>query len=112
MVNNLILLETSGLSKNFGGLGALVDFDFIIHPGEIVGLIGPNGAGKTTFFNLVSGEMRPTSGNIRFLGQPVSSLKPEHIAKKGIARTFQNIRLFKAMTVYENLRVALCCNSH
>jgi len=112
MKENSILLETFGLAKNFGGLGAIVDFDFVIHPGEIVGLIGPNGAGKTTFFNLISGEMGPTRGDIHFLGQSINGLKPEQVAKRGIARTFQNIRLFKAMTVYDNIRVALCCNAH
>jgi branched-chain amino acid transport system ATP-binding protein len=92
-------------------LAALVNFEFAIGKLEIVSLIGPNGAGKTTFFNVLAGELGPTKGDLRFQGKSIVGLKPEQIAKLGIARTFQNIRLFKGMTVAENVRVALGCHS-
>jgi len=108
---NSPLLEARGLTKYFGGLGALVNFDFSIGEREIVSLIGPNGAGKTTFFNILAGEMGPTQGDLRFQGKSIVGLKPERIANMGIARTFQNLRLFKGMTVFDNVRVAVGCRS-
>jgi branched-chain amino acid transport system ATP-binding protein len=108
---DLPLLEARGLTKYFEGLAALVNFEFAIGEREIVSLIGPNGAGKTTFFNVLAGELGPTKGDLRFQGKSIAGLKPEQIAKLGIARTFQNIRLFKGMTGAENVRVALGCRS-
>lgn len=100
------LLEINKLTKSFGGLKAVADFDLNINPGELVGLIGPNGAGKTTVFNLITGMYDPTLGNIKFQGHEISRLKPHKIAKLGITRTFQNIRLFPELTVLDNVRVA------
>ena len=100
----MALLEARRLCKNFEGLKAVVDFDMAVEPGEIVGLIGPNGAGKTTVFNLITGMVPLTSGTVQFRGEPLVGLRPNMIARKGIARTFQNIRLFKGMTVLDNVR--------
>jgi len=99
------VLEVDSLTLKFGGLTALDDVSFHIDEGEILGLIGPNGAGKTTCFNAVTGVYRPTSGDIRFDGQSVAGVKRFKITQRGIARTFQNIRLFKAMTALENVLV-------
>jgi branched-chain amino acid transport system ATP-binding protein len=99
------LLEVDALTLRFGGLTALDDVSFHIQAGEILGLIGPNGAGKTTCFNVMTGVYRPTSGEVRFDGQRLTGLKRHRITKLGIARTFQNIRLFKAMTALENVLV-------
>jgi branched-chain amino acid transport system ATP-binding protein len=96
------ILEGEGVKKYFGGLAAVAYIDFYIDQGEIVGLIGPNGAGKTTLFNLISGSLVPTSGTIRFRGANVTGLKPHQICKRGIARTFQLVKLFGDMTVLEN----------
>ncbi len=100
------LLEINKLTKSFGGLKAVADFDLNISPGELVGLIGPNGAGKTTVFNLITGMYDPTLGSIKFQGHEISRLKPHKIAELGITRTFQNIRLFPGLTVLDNVRVA------
>lgn len=100
------LLEVKGLGINFGGLRAVNRFDLTIEQGEIVGLIGPNGAGKTTVFNMISGYFRPSDGTIVFKGRPIVGLRPYQIARLGIARTFQNIRLFRDNTVLDNVRVA------
>lgn len=97
------ILEVTGMKKQFGGLAAVADVEFCIDQGEIVGLIGPNGAGKTTLFNLISGALAPTSGITRFKGQDITGLKPHQICKRGIARTFQLVNLFSAMTVLENV---------
>jgi branched-chain amino acid transport system ATP-binding protein len=97
------ILEGQGIIKNFGGLTALASVDFHIDRGEILGLIGPNGAGKTTLFNLISGSLVPTSGTIKFKGENITGLKPHRICKKGIARTFQMVKLFGNMTVLENI---------
>jgi branched-chain amino acid transport system ATP-binding protein len=94
------------VTKNFGGLRAVGDVSFRVKPKAIFGLIGPNGAGKTTVFNLVTGVYRADEGTIRFGGQDLVPLKPAQIAAAGIARTFQNIRLFGQLTVLENLLVA------
>lgn len=106
-----MLLETALLTKNFGGLTAVNNIDFKIDSGEIVAIIGPNGSGKTTFFNLLSGLIPPTSGTISFNGQHIHKMKPFNITALGIARTFQNIRLFGNMTVEENLTVSRHCRS-
>ncbi|MDR0578401.1 MAG: ABC transporter ATP-binding protein [Candidatus Accumulibacter sp.] len=100
------LLEISGLTQRFGGLQALTDFSFRLEEHELVGLIGPNGAGKTTVFNIVSGFYRPTAGRIVFGGRPVNGLKPHRITALGLARTFQNIRLWNDLTVLDNIRLA------
>ena len=99
------VLEVDGVTLKFGGITALDDVSFHIVEGEILGLIGPNGAGKTTCFNVMTGVYKPTSGHVRFLGQPLSGKKRYQITKLGIARTFQNIRLFKSMTALENVMV-------
>jgi branched-chain amino acid transport system ATP-binding protein len=99
------LLEVEKLTKRFGGLTANEDVSFTIREGEIAGLIGPNGAGKTTVFNSLAGFFAPTSGSVRFRGVELSGLPPEAIAANGIARTFQIVRIFKSMTVLENVMV-------
>jgi branched-chain amino acid transport system ATP-binding protein len=99
------LLEVQGLTKRFGGLVANEDVSFSLAAGEILGLIGPNGAGKTTLFNSLAGFFAPTAGTIRFEGQPIAGLPPERIAARGIARTFQIVRIFRSMTVVENVMV-------
>ncbi|GAB6036700.1 ABC transporter ATP-binding protein [Fundidesulfovibrio butyratiphilus] len=101
------VLEVHGLTKLFGGLAAVVQVEFSIRQGEIFGLIGPNGAGKTTLFNMLTGITRPTKGTVRFLGRNVTGRSPERIALMGMARTFQNIRLFGQMSVLDNVRVPL-----
>jgi ABC-type branched-subunit amino acid transport system ATPase component len=103
------LLRTRKLSKYFGGLIALNDFDFEIHEGMIVGLIGPNGAGKTTLFNCLTGVYPVEGGEMLFAGKRVRGLKSHAIARLGIARTFQNIRLFNHMTALENILVGRHC---
>ncbi|ONI37904.1 ABC transporter ATP-binding protein [Candidatus Epulonipiscium fishelsonii] len=100
------MLEVEKISVNFGGIKPVDQFDLSLQKGELVGLIGPNGAGKTTVFNLLTGVYTPTEGKITLEGKLISNLKPFQIAKKGITRTFQNIRLFKSMTVIENVKVA------
>ncbi|HXF69319.1 MAG TPA: ABC transporter ATP-binding protein [Thermoflexus sp.] len=99
------LLEVIRVSKAFGGLMALVDVSLRVWPGQIKGLIGPNGAGKTTLFNLITGMLRPTSGEIRFDGRSLVGLPPHRIAALGIARTFQNVQPFPGMTVLEHVLV-------
>ena len=99
------LLEVRGVGKHFGGLTALAGVTVEIRAGDIFGLIGPNGAGKTTLFNVVTGVYAPDSGSVVFDGRTVSGLKPHEIAHAGIARTFQNIRLFANMTALENVMV-------
>ena len=99
------VLEVDSVTLKFGGLTALEDVSFHIDEGEILGLIGPNGAGKTTCFNAVTGVYRVTSGDIRFNGASLTGMKRHQITRKGVARTFQNIRLFKTMTALENVLV-------
>jgi branched-chain amino acid transport system ATP-binding protein len=99
------LLEVIELSHNFGGLKALCDFSLKIFPGELVGLIGPNGAGKTTVFNLITGVFRISQGRITFRGGDISDWPSHRITAAGIARTFQNIRLFKELSVLDNVRL-------
>ncbi|HSO59233.1 MAG TPA: ABC transporter ATP-binding protein [Paenisporosarcina sp.] len=106
-----MVLELKNITKNFGGISALTDVSFKINKGEIFGLIGPNGAGKTTLFNVITNMFLPTSGEINFLGETISGIKPHKITDKGICRTFQNIRLFSQMTVLENVLVGGHCRS-
>jgi len=101
----------SDVSVHFGGLQALTEVNFDLRPGEIVSLIGPNGAGKTTIFNVITGVYRISGGSVTYDDQPISGLRPHHILARGIARTFQNIRLFTAMTALENVMVARHCRS-
>lgn len=105
------ILEISGLKKQFGGLKALGGVDFHIDEGEIVSVIGPNGAGKTTFFNTISGMFAPDEGTIVFEGRDIAGLTPDQITKRGISRTFQNVRLFPNMTVLENVMVGQHCRT-
>lgn len=100
-----VLLDVQHLSKRFGGLHAVNDVSFRVERGQIFSLIGPNGAGKTTVFNMVTGLIRPSSGSIRFDGEEISGLRPDQVTARGIARTFQNIRLFSFMTARENVMV-------
>ena len=104
------LLEIDRCTVRFGGLKAVSELTFSIGESELVGLIGPNGAGKTTVFNLITGVYRPTEGDIRFNGRSVVGHRPYKITARGIARTFQNIRLFSSLTVFDNVRAA--CNMH
>lgn len=101
------VLEIKDLTKNFGGIVACKDLSFKLEKEQIMGVIGPNGAGKTTVFNLVTGVYAPSSGLISFQGQEVGGKGPDAIVKKGIARTFQNIRLFKNLSVLDNVVIAL-----
>jgi branched-chain amino acid transport system ATP-binding protein len=99
----MALLEGEGVTRFFGGLAAVSGVDFCVDPGEVVGLIGPNGAGKTTLFNLISGALAPRAGIIRFKDQQVNGLKPNRICKMGVARTFQSVRVFPNLPVWENV---------
>ncbi|HEX6158622.1 MAG TPA: ATP-binding cassette domain-containing protein, partial [Thermoanaerobaculia bacterium] len=105
MANGNALLEGKNVTIRFGGLTAVSDFNVSIHPRELVGLIGPNGAGKTTIFNMLTGVYKPTEGEILINGTSTRDLKPYHITGLGVARTFQNIRLFKELTVLENVKI-------
>src|SRR4030066_523990 len=100
------LLEIRNLTHRFEGLCAVSDFNFTLASNELVGIIGPNGAGKTTVFNLITGVYRATEGSIYFTGNELVGRTPHQITKLGIARTFQNIRLFKELTVLDNVRIA------
>jgi len=100
------LLQLDNVTIRFGGLTAVSSVSATVNEGELVGLIGPNGAGKTTVFNMVTGVYQPTEGRIAFGGQPTAGLKPFEITERGIARTFQNIRLFPSLSVFDNVRVA------
>ncbi|MCU0572015.1 MAG: ABC transporter ATP-binding protein [Syntrophobacteraceae bacterium] len=102
------LLEIREVSHYFGGLRAVYNLNLKLEGGELMGLIGPNGAGKTTVFNLVSGFYTPTEGEVLFLGQSLAGLRPHQVTARGMARTFQNIRLWNSLTVFENL----CLSQH
>jgi branched-chain amino acid transport system ATP-binding protein len=102
-----VLLETHGLTMDFGGVRAVGDLNLRLDTGDLTALIGPNGAGKTTVFNLLSGLYRPTAGTIRFDGKSIERLKPWRITRLGMARTFQNIRLFGNLSALDNVRIAL-----
>ncbi len=105
-MTNSPLLDIQGLSLAFGGLKALDGFSLTMQAGDVQGLIGPNGAGKTTAFNLLTGVYRPDAGTIRLHGRRLNGLRPHRIARAGITRTFQNIRLFSDLSVLDNVRVA------
>lgn len=100
------ILETRRLTKRFGGVTALKEIDLSVKPGEIFGIIGPNGAGKTTLFNVITGITKPDYGSVFLDGTEITGLRAHEISRLGIARTFQNLRLFKGMSVYENLKVS------
>ena len=102
----MAILDIKQITKRFGGLVAVKDLNMSLNPGDLYGLIGPNGAGKTTIFNLITGVYVPDEGLIVLDGKPIQGRKPSTIAKQGMSRTFQNIRLFKSMTVLENVQVA------
>jgi len=106
------LLQADHASITFGGLRALTDFNLEIRTGDLHGLIGPNGAGKTTAFNVLTGVYRPTEGTVRVGGVEVNGRKPHQINRLGLARTFQNIRLFKELTAIDNVKVACLAESH
>ena len=105
------VLEVAQLTKAFGGLIAVNGVDFHADANEIVGLIGPNGAGKTTLFNAITGVYAPTSGSIIFMDRDIAGMRPSKITELGVARTFQNIRLFNEMTVLENVMVGQHCRT-
>lgn len=106
MLKDSIMLEIQGLTKRFGGITAVNNVDLSISEGDIFGLIGPNGAGKTTILNMITGIYTPTSGTISFNGEDITGEKSHVICKKGIARTFQNIKLFNSLSVYDNVLTA------
>jgi ABC-type branched-subunit amino acid transport system ATPase component len=105
------ILEVVSLRKNFGGVVALDDLGFEVRRGQIKSIIGPNGAGKTTLFNVITGIYPPSSGQVRFLGKNVTGLPAHAVARKGISRTFQNLRVFANMTVVENVVVGRHCRT-
>ena len=100
------LLQLEQVTIRFGGLTAVSELNLEVREHELIGLIGPNGAGKTTAFNLITGVYQPTSGTIGFAGRGIAGLKPHQLARRGVARTFQNIRLFPSLSVFDNVRVA------
>jgi branched-chain amino acid transport system ATP-binding protein len=106
------LLAARGIGKRFGGVQALADVSFHIQPGEIYGVIGPNGAGKTSLFNVLTGIYAPDDGTFTFEGEPLAGLKPHQVAARGIARTFQNIRLFANLTALENVMIGRHVRTH
>lgn len=102
----MAILEVTGLTKNFGGLTAVSNLSFSIEKGRVLGIVGPNGSGKTTAFNLISGFIKPDSGRVILNGEDITSLKPHVIVSKGMARTFQIVRVFRHLSVYENIKTA------
>ena len=112
MDERIPVLETRKLGISFGGLKAVNDFNIKIYPGELVGLIGPNGAGKTTVFNLLTGVYVPTEGTVILNGQPLNGKKTYQFVEAGVARTFQNIRLFRQMSVIDNVKAAFTKDIH
>lgn len=102
----MAFFQIEGLTKRFGGLTAIDNFNLEMEEGELVGLIGPNGAGKTTVFNVINGIYKPTSGKVSFKGNDITGFPPHKVAQMGMGRTFQNIRLFSNLTVFENVRIA------
>jgi branched-chain amino acid transport system ATP-binding protein len=111
-MNPVALLSAVGIAKRFGGVQALEDVSFTIHYGEIYGLIGPNGAGKTSLFNVLTGIYIPDGGRFVFDGAPLDGLKPNEVAERGIARTFQNIRLFQNLSALENVMIGRHVRTH
>ncbi len=112
MTKDNFILRLKSVSKRFGGLTAVDNLSFDVCYGQILGLIGPNGAGKTTVFNLISGISPADSGKVEFMGEDITNLKSYMIAKRGISRTFQEIRLFKGLSVLDNVKVAGYMSSH
>ena len=110
--SNEVVLKVAGISKRFGGLQALSDVGITIQRGQVYGLIGPNGAGKTTFFNVITGLYTPDAGTFELAGKPYEPTAVHEVAKAGIARTFQNIRLFAEMTALENVMVGRHIRTH
>jgi branched-chain amino acid transport system permease protein len=106
-----VMLELKNITQDFGGIKAVNDLSFVLHEREILSIIGPNGAGKTTLFNLITGIYPPTAGAIRFEGRSITGMKPHKVVKAGIARTFQNLRLFDKMSVRDNARVGRICRT-
>ena len=106
------LLEANGIGKRFGGVQALSGVSFAIAQGTIYGLIGPNGAGKTTLFNVLTGISVPDAGSFNFAGRPLAGMPPHRVAAAGIARTFQNIRLFANLSALENVMIGRHVRSH
>lgn len=111
-MENKTLLKVSQLGMTFGGLKAVQDVNFQINHGDLIGLIGPNGAGKTTLFNMLTGVYKPTTGTVELGGQKISGLPTHTISQLGLARTFQNIRLFKGLSVLENILISAHKNVH
>ena len=107
MAENNIILQVQDVTMQFGGLRAIDNVSFHVDEAEIFGLIGPNGAGKTTLFNVITANYKPTSGSVTLAGTSLKGLKPNQVVNAGIARTFQNIRLFNDMTVLDNVKVGL-----
>ena len=105
------ILEGEEVTKHFGGLAAVHDVDFDINQGEVVGLIGPNGAGKTTLFNLITGSLKTTAGEIRYKGEKITGLKPHQICRLGVARTFQAVQLFGNISVLDNVFLGSICGT-
>lgn len=105
------MIEATALSRTFGGLKAVEDFSIRVESGEVVGLIGPNGAGKTTSFNLLTGQIKPTSGEVTLDGERITGKPPWELARRGVARTFQHAATFPALTVRENIRIVLAARS-
>lgn len=103
----MVILEGEGVTKYFGGLAAVLNVDFEVNQGEIVGLIGPNGAGKTTLFGLISAELVPKPGVIKFKGENIIGLKPYQICRQGLARTFQSVKVFPNMSVISNVELGV-----
>ncbi len=100
------MLSVEGLSRGFGGVVALAELDLRVAPGDVLGLIGPNGSGKTTLFNVMTGVYPVDQGSIRLRGEDITNLKPPAIVRRGVARTFQNLRIYRRMTVFDNVWVA------
>ncbi len=107
MASDMSLLETLEVTKRFGGLTALEGVTYSVKKGEVRGIIGPNGAGKTTFFNVITGELKPTSGKIFLKGEEITNLSPSLICQKGLSRTFQLTLVFPEMTVYDSIWVGV-----
>ncbi|MBE0492406.1 MAG: ABC transporter ATP-binding protein [Sulfurospirillum sp.] len=107
-----MILKVNNITKKFGGVTAIKETSFVVEPEQIYGIIGPNGAGKTTMFNIITGNYEASEGEVLFRNQSLSGLKPHEIVRKGIARTFQNIRLFKSMSVMENVLIGFDFQAH
>jgi len=108
----MAVLETKGLTKDFGGFVAINNVSFSLEKGEKHAIIGPNGAGKTTFFNLITGHLEPSRGEVEFEGQSITGMPPHQIVRLGLARSFQRINIFPRMTVFENIQTALIARDH